>query len=179
MAYVQIREGALVASAPEERYFRFEDCATHAKVSGLGVSECDFVWATEEGEFWVMELKDYGSDSRAELADNVDTLRTALPKNVMHACLLLSAVWAETEFGKKLRADIEQTFPAFPQQAQPTRAALVIRLEKATDGPLLLALQDAIQGALKILSLESVIVLPAMDENLEDQIGIKISEPAN
>jgi hypothetical protein len=134
---------------------------------------------TEDGDLWVMELKDYGPNSRGEFSEEVKSLRTDLPKNVMHACLLLSAVWAGTEFGKVLRSDIEQTFPDFPQHPPPTRAALVIHVEKKSDGPLLLALQDAIQGALKVLGLKSVTVLPAMEDDLEDLIGIKISESSN
>lgn len=174
MPFVEETEDNLIVSVPEDRYFRFEQCDTHAKVSANGVSECDFAWTTDCGDLWLMELKDYGPDSRGELADAVESLRTKLPKNITHAYLLVSAVWAKTPFGQALRADIEATFPDFPDGSFPTCAALVIHLENPQDKPLLLGLQDAIQGALSVLGLKAVLVLPALDDALEDKIGIRI-----
>ena len=174
MDFTEEVEGNLIVSIPDDRYFRFEQCDSHAQVSQNGISECDFVWMTEQDNLWLMELKDYGPDSQGELQRATQSLRTKLPKNITHAYLLVSAVWADTKFGQTLRADIETTFPRFPDHACPTHAALVIRLENPADKVLLLGLQDAIQGALSVLNLKSVLVLPALDDALEDRIGIRI-----
>ena len=94
-----------------------------------------------------MELKDYGPDSRGDLEDALGTLRDRLPKNLVHAFLLIACVWSETPFGQRLRADIETAFPGFPSSERPVHAAAVIRLENPADHALLLGLQDTIQSA--------------------------------
>jgi len=174
MTFIEEEEGNLIVSVPEHRYFRFEQCDAHAKVSPNGVSECDFAWTTDRGNLWLMELKDYGPNSQGELTEAVEALQTKLPKNITHAYLLVSAVWAGTGFGQALRDDIEMTFSNFPDDPRPTCAALVIRLENPQDTVLLLGLKDAIQGALSGLGLKAVLVLPALDSTLEDKIGIRI-----
>jgi len=179
MSYTEEREDNLIVELPEDRYFRFENCDTYSRVSSHGITEADFVWMTEEeNEVWVMELKDYGPDSRGDLEEAIETLRDKLPKNLVHAFLLVASVWSETPFGRHLRADIEETFPEFPASGCPVCAAAIIRLENPADNALLLALQDSIQSAVDIIGFEVVVVLPTTSDRLEEDLGIRISDTA-
>jgi hypothetical protein len=176
MPLTDVTEGALVVSVPDDHYFRFEDCPTYASVSGFGLTEADVAWMRPGSDrLWLMELKDYGPQSRGVLAEGIQKLRDKLPKNIVHAALMVAAVWADTPFGQALRADIEQTFPCFPRQACPTSAALVVNLENpAVEKQSLLALQITIQKKLEVMGFEAVLVLPADDPRLQNPLGIRI-----
>ncbi len=177
MPYTEEREGNLAVELPDNRYFRFEQCDTYSRVSGYSITEADFVWMAEEDDrVWIMELKDYGPDSQGELDKALDSLRNQLPKNLVHAFLLVASVWSETPFGRRLRADIEATFPNFPSVQCSVCAAVVIRLENPADHALLLGLQDTIQSAVEIIGFEVVVVLPVTSDRLEDNLGIRISD---
>lgn len=179
MPYTKESEGNLTVELPDNRYFRFEQCNTYSRVSAYGITEVDFVWMAERDDrIWIMELKDYGPDSQGELSEALESLRNELPKNLVHAFLLVASVWSETSFGRRLRADIEATFPSFPSGKCSVCAAAVIRLENPADHALLLALQDAIQSAVEIIEFEVVVVLPAGSDQLEDNLGIRISDVA-
>lgn len=179
MSYTEEREDNLIVELPEDRYFRFENCDTYSRISSHGITESDFVWMTEEeNAVWVMELKDYGPGSRGDLEEAIETLRYQLPKNLVHAFLLVASVWSETPFGRHLREDIEETFPDFPTSECPVCAAAVVRLENPADHPLLLALQDSIQNAVEFIGFQVVIVLPATSNRIEEDLGIRISDVA-
>lgn len=176
MPLIDISEGNLTISVPENRYFRFEDSQTYDSVKANGLTEADLAWMVdEENALWIMELKDYGPQSQGQLAQAREKLRTRLPKNIAHAVLLVSAVWANTPLGNKLRQDIEQTFPEFPDEALPIKAVAVINVEN-TDIPLIGPLSDAVRAALDAFELDIVLVLPASSDRLEADLGIRIEE---
>ncbi len=175
MARVEIREGMLVVSLPEGRYFRLEDAATHEAIKGQGLTDVDFAWmADDDAHLWLMELKDYGPDSPGDLGQSLVKLRDQLPKNFVHAALVVSSIWARTPFGKTLRADIEATFPGFPEAACPMRAVAIIHLENPQDVALLAGLQDAIIGAVRAMRFDAVLVLPTTSTRLTPYLGIAI-----
>jgi hypothetical protein len=173
---IKISEGNLIISVPEDRYFRFEDSPTYDAIKANGLTEADVAWMVEgEDTLWLMELKDYGPQSPGQLSQAQQKLRTRLPKNIAHAVLMMSAVWAGTPFGIRLQQDIEQTFPDFPSEAQPIRAGAVINVEQ-TDIPLLGPLNDALRSALDAFELDVVFVLPASSDRVETDLGIQIEE---
>lgn len=173
MEFIEVREDRLVVSVPAEQYFRLEDSPTYAAIKGQELTEVDVAWMIDTDDaLWLMELKDYG-EKRPDIAEAKDKLRTQLPKNIAHAALLVSAAWADTSLGQKLRADIEETFPEFPKQASPLHGVAVLHVDdydRATIG----ALTTATRSALSPFDLETVAVLPASSDRVEDDLGIRI-----
>jgi hypothetical protein len=180
MALVDIEEDGLTISVPEERYFRFEDSRAYSSVKAQSLKEMDFGWAAQgEDVLWLLELKDYGPESWGDITDERQKLRRDLPEKITHSTLMIAAVWADTPFGKRLRGDIEQTFPNFPAQSQPVRAVAVINLERLSDRALLLGLQDAVQAAVKEMGLDLVQVLPVGHDDIRNRLGIEIKADAD
>jgi len=173
MAYTDIKEDRLVVSAPEDRYFRFEDSPTFERVKQHSLTEADFGWMVQgEEKLWLMELKDYGAQ-RPHFGKVGEKLRSRLPKNIAHAFLMVASVWSRTPFGEKLRKDLEGTFPNFPDHAVPVCAAAVIHSD-VPDPAALGRLNTALNGALSELELQSVVVLEAKSPILEDRLGIRV-----
>ena len=174
MALTDVREDRLVVSVPEDRYFRLEDSPTYKAIKGQKLTEVDFAWMIANDEtLWLMELKDLGGSRRPSIADKAGELRDDLPENIAHAVLMVSTIWAGTRLGQKLKGDIEDTFPDFPQEAKPIRGIAVIhadQYDQATIG----ALSTAVRSALSAFELETVAVLPASSDRVEEELGIEI-----
>lgn len=171
----EIEEGAFLVSVPEDAYFRFEDCPTYQLVGSHGVSEVDFGWKGEGDGLWLMELKDYGA-AGGELHQDIEELENRLPESLVHSYLLLSTVWADAALGRRLRADIEKTFPAFPENTRPVRVALIVNTQSVADRVYLPRLKTAIQDAVAVVGFQDVLVLDASDDRIESDLGIRIAE---
>lgn len=170
---VDIREDRLIITVPDARHFRLEDAPTFNAVKAHSLTEADFAWMIDGSDtLWLMELKDYGAN-RPSVAKAEQKLRTTLPKNLAHAFLMISAVWADTPFGRKLRQDIEATFPDFPKEATSVRAIAVIHAEGIDPAPFA-ALNSAVQAALSAFEFDQVSVLPASSDRIETHMGIRI-----
>lgn len=86
---------------------------------------------------------------------------------------MIASVWSGTRFGQKLRGDLEETFPDFPDAAVPIRAAAIIHSD-VPDSAALGSLNTALNGALAEFGLETVVVLDATSPDLEDRLGIRV-----
>lgn len=176
MPLEEIDEGGFTVSVPEESYFRFEDCPTYDRIGSHGVTEVDFGWK-EEGadQLWLMELKNYGPKG-GELHQDIDQLREELPKNLVHSFLLIATVWADTALGRKLRSELEQTCPDFPEDSCSVRTVLIVRTQSIADRVYLPSLETAIQEAVDVVEFDDVLVLDAADDRIEADLGIQITE---
>jgi len=174
MARTDVREGRLVVSVPEECYFRLEDSPTYKAIKGQKLTEVDFAWMVDNDDaLWLMELKDFAGQRRPSISDKAEELRDDLPENIAHAVLMISTVWANTRFGQKLREDIEETFSNFPDESVPIHGVAVIhadQYDRATIG----ALHTAVRSSLSAFELDTVAVLPASSDRVEDELGIEI-----
>ena len=174
MARTDVREGRLVVSVPEHRYFRLEDSSTYKAIKGQKLTEVDFAWMIDSDEaLWLMELKDFGGRRRPTIAEKREELRNDLPKNIAHALLLVSTVWADTRLGRNLKSDIEETFPDFPKEATPIHGIAVIHADQY-DSATIGALTTSVRSSLSAFGLETVAVLPASSDRVEDELGIEI-----
>lgn len=176
MSHVELKEGHFTISVPDGRYFRFEDSEIYERVAGQGLSEVDVGWMqSEDDRLWLMEFKDYGLRSEGELREAVEDLENELPQNFIHAVLLISAVWAGIPFGRKLREDIEETFPTFPTVSCPVAGIVVVKTASEADKPLLGRLRTSLRDTLDVMEFETVLVLSLSDVP-EEELGIQIAE---
>jgi len=174
MPRTDVREGRLVVSVPEDRYFRLEESPTYEAIKGQKLTEVDFAWMIDSDEaLWLMELKDYGGNRRPTIAEKAEDLRNDLSKNIAHALLLVPTVWADTRLGRKLKRDVEETFPDFPEEATPIHGVAVLNADKY-DPTTIGALTTAVRSSLSAFGLETVAVLPASSDRVEDELGIEI-----
>ena len=163
-----------MVSVPEDRYFRLEASPTYKAIKGQKLTEVDFAWMIDNGDaLWLMELKDLAGHRRPSIVEKEEELRDDLPENIAHAVLMVSTIWADTQLGQNLRTDIEETFPDFPEESTPMHGIAVIHADQydaATIGPL----QTAVRSALSAFELDTVAVLPASSDRIEDELGIEI-----
>lgn len=116
---------------PDGRTFRFAECSTYQSHLGAHeLKEMDFGWVTEGSPpiVWLVEVSNYALGPDTEQTSLPNFLEEATQK-ITDCLLMLSAVWAETEAGRQLRRDIEQTCPRFPDQVADVRAALLVGFE--------------------------------------------------
>lgn len=121
---------------PDDRTFRFEECATyrnHLKAHEL--KEMDFGWITDTDPpaVWLAEVSNYGLGPEAQTVGVSDFLDEAVQK-ISDSLLMLSTVWAQTSAGQRLRHDIEQTCPNFPEHVVDLRVAVLLGFG-GTDAP--------------------------------------------
>lgn len=174
MAHIDVREGRLVVSVPEKRYFRLEVSPTYKAIKGQKLTEVDFAWMIDNDDaLWLMELKDLAGHRRPSISEKAEELRDDLPENIAHAVLMISTVWADTQLGQKLRTDIEETFPDFPEESTSIHGIAVLHADQY-DAATIGALHTAVRSSLSAFELDTVAVLPASSDRIEDELGIEI-----
>lgn len=116
---------------PDGRTFRFAECPTYKKhLTAHKLKEMDFGWVVDEPTpvVWLLEVSNYDLGPEAQEISLSDFLDEAARK-ITDCLLMLSAVWAETAAGQRLRRDIEVTCPQFPDQVADIRAAILVGFE--------------------------------------------------
>ena len=161
---------------PDERAFRFEQCAAYNAVKSRGVKEMDFGWLDGQ-TLWLMEFKNYGAGVPA--TPKKEHLQDNLAEKIRDSLMLLGTAWSQTAFGNQLHGDIVQTCSAFPQRAIDVRPLVVMNLERKDATRLITPLRDEIEalldGVLHCFGVSHIPVLPAGHPMIEDRLGIRIA----
>jgi len=123
---------------PDERSFRFEECETYQSLKSSNLKEMDFGWIEgREGQaqtVWLLEVSNYalGSDVRNHF--DLESFLDEIRQKITDCITMLAAIWNNTEVGQRLRLDIEQTCPAFPNYAVGIRPTVLLKIGGA-DAP--------------------------------------------
>jgi hypothetical protein len=158
-------ESGLRFDLPDGMHFRFADTGSYRPLSGQFLKEMDFAWL-HQGSLVLLEVKDF-TMTRAALAatdfvpakDQPNPWRfDELVKKITDTLLMLTAGWGETEWGRKLAAEL----PAGARKA--LKLVLAVGLDMPADlkvhlPALRIALNDQLRGRLKLVDVQSVALM--------------------
>lgn len=118
----QITESNITLNFPDANYFRFQDCAGYAALSGAHFKEMDACWYdAAANEYWLFELKDFSLASLALPAD-IDSRAWAIVKKAVDSlCMFLSA-----KHGYAYSAQLNSCLPAIPNAATVFRFITIV-----------------------------------------------------
>lgn len=155
---------------PPEGYFRWQDApyfALHFK--GIGLCEMDFAWHDPAKDvLHLLEVRDYSRADRQDLwfkAGDRQTLDIVheLVQKATDSLLLLSSMWYGLPHAAGLQADVPRVWHVRPEPPRALRVTFVLKL--ATDAqtaalqPMQDSLRNRLKGRLRLLGLESKVVL--------------------
>lgn len=171
------REGTIIIEGEQGRCFCLEECDAYRKVKGRSVKVVDFGWVMSDS-LYIAEIKDFGPSNRGSFSDVQNALEESLQKKVRDTLFMIAAVWADTEWGRKLYADIRDTCEVFPKEPCTIRPYVFIRLESMTANPLLDPLTDTLRaelaGVADMFDVRDIQVLP-VDYRLNRRLDVRVT----
>jgi hypothetical protein len=175
---VDIEENSIQFEVPDGRSFRLDECETFQRIEGDTPHDVDVIWQNEgDDRLWVVELKDYGELIPAD--PDREYLQENLTDKIRDVLYLLASLWAESEFGRQLRNDVEETFPSFPETKSPLRPVAVLNLEegqKGFAGALMTDLNSdgGLTSTLSVMDVSHILVVNPDDPFVEDVLQVEI-----
>lgn len=173
-----VQENSIRIEIPDGRGIRLKECAPFDRIRGDTLHDFDLIWQNpDDPRLWLVELKDYG-----ELIDrdpNYQYLLANLKDKCRDTLYVLASTWAGSEFGDRLREDVLQTFPGYPDTAVPVRPVIILNLEPGFE-PLLGKLKTALNAdqdlmsTLAVMDVESVLVVPPGHPFIRDQLQVTV-----
>jgi hypothetical protein len=175
---VDVEEHTIRLEVPDDRSFRLDDCDTFRYIQGDTLHDMDVVWQNEgDDRLWLVELKDYGELIPRD--PDRDYLRENLTDKIRDVLYLLAALWAESDFGDRLRNDIEEAFPDFPETARPLRPVAILNVEDDQKGLIGALMTDlnadgALTSVLSVMDVSHVLVVDPEHPFIGDELQIDI-----
>ncbi|QHI99653.1 hypothetical protein GT347_17720 [Xylophilus rhododendri] len=144
-------ESGLRLDLPAGRHFRFSDLPAYRLLSGRKLKEMDFAWI-DTGKLFLLEVRSFvqiaGTLTDADLVPAKGRPAPfrfdALIDKITDSVLMLLAAWADTTWGRQLKAEL----PAAAQATMPLKLVVAIELP-ATLTVHLQGLRDALNARLK------------------------------
>lgn len=179
---MDIEENTIRLAVPDGRSFRLDDCDTFLGIKGDTLRDVDVVWQNEGDErLWLVELKDYGELIPKD--PDREYLQENLTDKIRDVFYLLAALWAESDFGDRLREDIEEAFPDFPETACPIRPVAILNLEEDQQALISALMTDlnsdgALASVLSVMDVSHFLVVDPNHPFVEEELQVDIETGA-
>lgn len=112
---------------PDSKYFRFENCEAHSKLSGNHFKEVDICWyETVENKYWLIELKDFSHANTGNENNIKSRVNNILKKAIDSFCVFLSAKH-NYKYGKQ----ICKCLPVSPDNSVKFKILTVVHCKEA------------------------------------------------
>jgi len=158
-------ESGLTFDLPDGQHFRFAQLAAYKRLSGQHLKEMDFAWVAH-GKLFVLEVRSYtqvsntlaGADLVALSGESKPYRYEALIDKLTDSLMLLLAAWADTDFGKSIKAGL----PVAARSRLPLK--LVIALDLPADLTVHLpvlrdSLNERMRGRMALADVRSVTLI--------------------
>lgn len=158
-------ESGLRLDLPAGSHFRFADTTAYSLVKGQSVKEMDFAWV-DSGKLFLLEVRSYSQLARtltltdfAPVKGQPEPFRfRALIDKVTDSVLMMLSAWADTSWGRQLKAEL----PTSAQARMPLKlvvavelpAALTIHLQGLRD-----SLNAKLRGRVALVDVGSVVLI--------------------
>jgi hypothetical protein len=175
---VDIEENTIRFEVPEGRSFRLDECDAFWRIEGDTPNDVDVVWQNEgDDRLWLVELKDYGELIPAD--PDREYLQENLTDKIRDVLYLLASLWAESDFGRRLRRDVEEVFPTFPETKPPLRPVAVLNLEEDQEALTSALMTDLntngeLMSILSVMDVSHVLVVDPDHPFVEDELQVEI-----